>query len=102
MKRIKIFLDYKCYPMWIYNERNELICNGIAEELTDDKEIKTILKEIQKNYEELFEDNEITFEYKGFNNEEDKKYFLKRTNQVIEMINLKLGKNYIIENAVKI
>lgn len=33
MKKIKILLDYHCYPLWVYNEHGELIDNDIVDEL---------------------------------------------------------------------
>ncbi|CEE00434.1 hypothetical protein BT1A1_0579 [Caldibacillus thermoamylovorans] len=76
MNIIKIFLEYQCYPIWIYNEQGELVDNDLVEELKGEDEIDNMLLEIQNIYDSPFEDNAINFEFKGFSNE--KAYFLGR------------------------
>lgn len=39
MNIIKIFLEYQCYPIWIYNEQGELVDNDLVEELKGEDEI---------------------------------------------------------------
>lgn len=102
MNIIKIFLEYQCYPMWIYNEQGELIDNDLVEELKDDDEIDNMLLDIQNIYDSLFEDNAITFEFKGFSNEKEKKEFLKKIKNTVALIKEKLGDKYLIEDKVEI
>jgi len=72
MKKIKIFLEYKCFPMWVYNENDELVENDLVEELKNDAEIDNMFVEIQSIYDGLYEDDAINFEFKGFTNEIEK------------------------------
>jgi hypothetical protein len=57
MKKIRLLLEYKSYPMWIYDENDELIDNDIIEELKSEKEINEMLMEIQVIYDSLFIDS---------------------------------------------
>ncbi|BAD63595.1 hypothetical protein ABC1056 [Shouchella clausii KSM-K16] len=102
MSVIKIFLEYQCYPMWIYNERGELVDNDLVGELEGEDEIDNMLLEIQNIYDNLFEDNTINFEYKGFSNENEKTLFLKKVENTVELIKEKLGDKYLVENKVEI
>ena len=102
MNIIKIFLEYQCYPMWIYNEQGELVDNDLVGELEGEDEIDNMLLEIQNIYDSLFEDNAINFEFKGFSNENEKIVFFKKVENAITLIKEKLGYKYLIENKVEI
>ncbi|MBU3133907.1 hypothetical protein KPL40_15870 [Clostridium gasigenes] len=102
MKKIKILLDYQCYPLWAYDEQGELICNDLIDELKNETEIKEILDYIQNIYDSLFVDNEVYFEYQGFENEEEKDGFIKKISRVIQLIESKVEKIYIVENKVNV
>lgn len=100
MKKIKLFLSYNCYPMWIYEESGELLKNDIADELDDQLYIKEQLDLIQLTYNNLFINNETDFKYNGYSDLLEKKDFQKRVDNIVELIHLKLGQNYIIENKI--
>lgn len=102
MKKIKIILEYRCYPMWIYNENNEFIDNDLVEELKNDIEVESILMNIQKTYDKLYKDDDVSFEYEGFKDENEKRKFILEIQRAIDLIKLKLANKYIIENCVEI
>ena len=102
MKKIKMMMDYQCYPIWVYNERGELICNDLINELINEKEIEEMLNDIQNSYDNLFINNKIQFEYKGFYDEISKNEFLGKVSRVIQLIELKLGDEYVVENKVNV
>jgi hypothetical protein len=102
MNIIKIFLEYQCYPMWIYNEQGELVDNDLAEELKGESEIDNMLLEIQNIYDNLFEDNTFNFEFKGFLNNNEERVFFEKLEDAITLIKEKLGHEYLIENKVEI
>jgi len=58
--------------MWIYNDKGELVGNTIANQLENETLIVKAWDEIQDAYDNLFEDNEVNFEYKGFANEQER------------------------------
>jgi hypothetical protein len=102
MKTIKIFLEYQCYPMWIYDEKGELVDNTIANELANETLIVKTLDEIQETYDNLFEDNEMNFEYKGFAQEQEREQFLRLVSETVDSIKSKLSDVYKVDNKVNL
>lgn len=100
MKKIKILLDYKCYPMWIYDQNDELVDNDLVEELRSDKEIDEMLMEILRIYDSLFIDD--SFEYKGFVKLSERTSYLENIEKVLVLIKRKSGEKYIIVNDIDI
>lgn len=49
MEKIKIELDYKCFPVWIYNDNNELVTNDLPEYLIGDETIDLYLLRFKKH-----------------------------------------------------
>ena len=37
LKRIRLLLDYSCYPVWLYDENNEIVDNDNPPEWNDDE-----------------------------------------------------------------
>ncbi|MGI6086264.1 MAG: hypothetical protein ACOYIF_12695 [Acetivibrionales bacterium] len=102
MKKVKIYLDYRCFPVWIYDDNDELINNDLPKELSGDKEIDDAFVEIQNIYDGLFLDNSTEFKYIGFKSKSDKQKFLKIIDDAINLIKIKLGDSYIIEKKIDI
>lgn len=100
MKKIKLYLEYQCYPMWIYDENGNLVDNNIASELMNEPLIVKALDEIQGMYDNLFEDNEVNFEFKGFAQEQDREHFLRLVSETVNSIESKLNDNYKVENKI--
>lgn len=88
--------------MWIYNEADDFIDNDLVEELKDDVQVDSMLMHIQEMYDKLYEDNDISFGYKGFKDEKEKKRFDLEIQNVIDLIKLKVADKYIIENCVEV
>ena len=102
MQKLKIYLDYRCFPVWIYDDNDELINNDLPKELSGDKEIDNAFVEIQNIYDGLFLDTSTEFKYIGFKSELDKQKFLKIIEDAISLIKIKLGDSYIIEKKINI
>ena len=101
MKKIKLMLEYRCFPIWIYDENRNLIDNDIPNEMND-KKINSICTEIQEQYDLLFVDNEKEFKHIGFHDENSKNEFVKKVMKIEEMLKEKAGKCFLIENAVNV
>jgi hypothetical protein len=102
LKKIKILLDYRCYPIWVYNEKDELISNDLIDELKNEKEIEELLDEIQKTYDSLFIDDGKEFAYKGFEDKTRKKEFLNKVSKAFKLIKARTVDMYIMDNNVNI
>lgn len=75
MKKIRILLDYPCYPLWVYDEDGDLIDPMLPTELVGYAQIETLLDEIQQTYLSLFVNNKIEFRYVGFRTQEEENEF---------------------------
>jgi hypothetical protein len=102
MKKIRLLLEYKCYPMWIYDENEEHVDNDIVEELKSESDINEMLMEIQEIYDSLFIDDSKAFEYKGFVNNMVRAEFIEKIDKVVVLLEKKLGATYIIVNDIDI
>ncbi|EUJ43856.1 hypothetical protein [Listeria fleischmannii] len=76
MGEVRLFLDYECYPVWVYDEGGFLEENDLPRELKKDKVLDGNLAHLQDKYDSLFTDNEVEFRYNGFNDENKKEEFL--------------------------
>lgn len=95
MKKLKLSIEYGCYPLWIYNEEDEIIDNDLPEEAKDDKELEKILDKIQELYDSGFINNSKVFEAIG-RPEEVEKEILVLTNKAQEILDERYSKYYEI------
>ncbi len=100
MRKIRILLEYRCYPIWVYNEKGEIVLNDVPNELKNEIDIQNLLKDIQDKYDSLFIDNKVEFRYKGFDNVVEEKKFISKISKVVQLIESKVGNTYKIENSV--
>lgn len=97
MKIIKFMFDYGCVPVWVISEEGELVCAGLPEDLSGDKELVQLLYDIATEHMNLFINNDIEFAYKGFSNKEDEIAFNDKVYRVIELLKLVASHKYVIE-----
>ena len=102
MRIIKIALEYKCYPVWIYSKDNEFIDNDLVEELKNNSEIDNMLMNIQEIYNKLYKDDGLSFTYEGFKSQSQRKRLILNIEKVIDLMRLEVSDKYIIENCVEI
>ena len=97
MQRIKFMLEYHCIPIWLYDSNDNLIGPEIPKKLSNDHKFIELINEITKEFDELYENNKINFEYKGFASEAEKKMFFTKVSKAIKMLRNRLDDNYIIQ-----
>ena len=97
MEKIKIELDYKCFPVWIYNDNNELETNDLPEYLIGNETIDSIFVEIQKTYDNLFVDNKVDFKCVWFASVEEKNKFLDRIIYAYNLLKEKVKNDTTVE-----
>ena len=100
MKKLKMKLDYKCFPIWIYDENNYLIANDLPNKLINDLEIDTLCVKLQEDFDALYLDNNIEFKYIGFENEANKAQFASSINNIESILHKKVGSDYEIINEI--
>ena len=103
MKTLKIMLDYKCYPVWIYDESGNIEDSYLPDDLLCDTELKNLLDSIQERYNKLFLDKNGKEDFhteRDFDNEADKAAFYNDVNKAIKIMKDRYSDKYIIESDV--
>lgn len=90
--------EYKCFPVWIYGENDELIENDLPPHLIGDNEIASKFVHIQEIYNGLYLDDGIEFKYIGFKETEERENFFRDLLSAINLLKNKLIDEYIIED----
>jgi hypothetical protein len=102
MEKIKIKFEYKCFPVWLYDESDNFIENDLPSILVGDIDIDSIFVKLQNEFDSLFKDDGIKFKYIGFNHAISKNEFSKKLDDAIELLQKKVGEKYTIENCLNI
>lgn len=102
MKKIKIYFDYQCFPIWIYDDNGEMIGNDLPKELIADKQVEDVFVNIQNIYDNLFADNSVEFKYIGFSSETEREEYLKIIDDAVNLLKTKLGDSYVIEERIEV
>ncbi|MBC1485838.1 hypothetical protein IA800_08480 [Listeria seeligeri] len=100
MSEVRLFLDYKCYPVWVYDEAGFLEENDLPDELKKDKDLDGNLTYLQDKYDNLFTDTEIEFRYNGFNDENEKEKFFHEFTEIQKELEGKLKNKYKVVNKI--
>ena len=92
--KIAISLEYRCFPVWFYDENNELIENDLPEDLKDNSKINSLCDEIQRIYDSLYIDNDIELSYRGFESEADREGFARKLTELKSLLCEAAGDKY--------
>lgn len=101
--KIAISLEYRCFPVWFYDENNELIENDLPEDIKDNSQINSLCDDIQRTYDSLYIDNDIELSYRGFESEADRESFAKKLTELKTLLREAAGDKYEVvsdENAL--
>ncbi len=95
--KIRIELDYKCFPVWMYDDNNKLVTNDLPEYLIGDEPLDPLFTEIQKTYDNLFVDNKTEFKFVGFTSAEEKNKFLDNIMHAYNLLKEKVNNDATVE-----
>ena len=102
LKKIRLLLDYGCYPVWLYDENGDIIDTLLPEELRDDIELDSKFDDLQARYDALFIDNAHEFSFIGFKSTEDRERFCSDWENTVNELVYKLNGKYPIQNDVSL
>ena len=85
-RKIRVIWDYPCFPIWVYDEKGELIANSLPDELSGDEEFYALCRKLQLQYNSLFLDNEKEFSYIGFNDPDEEKQFYSDVEKMCDLL----------------
>lgn len=97
MKKIRIFLEYGCSPVWLYDEDGDLIDNDLPNELASDRYINMLCDDITEQFDGLFINTTKEFDYIGDQHPDIEKILEKKLKTLETALKIRLGKNYIIQ-----
>lgn len=75
MKAIKIQLEYKCYPVWLYDDEGLVEDTALPPELSGDRELDARFGSIQERYDATYVDTPTEFYNRGFATPEEEAAF---------------------------
>ena len=102
IKTLRLMLEYRCYPVWLYDEAGNIIDTLLPEELRDDVELDSKFDDLQARYDALFINNNHEFAYIGFKTEEEKRIFIKDWEYAVSELRKKTqGRYEIIDDVGK-
>ncbi len=102
VKKIRLLLEYRCFPVWLYDENGDIIDTMLPKELRSDTELNSKFDDIQTRYDALFIDNTYEFSFVGFKSVEERERFCSDWNAAYNELIAKLKGKYIIQNDVKL
>ena len=94
---IRIIFDYKCFPVWIYNDKGQLITNDLPEYLIGDEIIDPIFVTLQEQYNNLYIDDDKEFKFKGFVSDDDEKKFLENVSKAVDLLKQRVNKSTVVK-----
>jgi hypothetical protein len=102
IKKIRLILEYHCYPVWLYDENDDVIDTLLPDELRSDFELDAKFDDLQKRYDALFIDNSHEFSYVGFKNDDERNKYMEDWKTAVNELKTKInGKYSIIVDDIK-
>lgn len=101
IKTLRLMLEYRCYPVWLYDEDGNIVDTLLPEELRDDTELDSRFDELQARYDALFVDNTREFDFIGFKSETDKSAFFEDWRRAITELREKTQGRYLIVDEIQ-
>jgi hypothetical protein len=102
IKKIRLILEYHCYPVWLYDENDDVIDTLLPDELRSDFELDAKFDDLQERYDALFIDNSHEFSYVGFKNDDERNKYMEDWKTAINELKTKInGKYSIIVDDIK-
>lgn len=86
MKTLKIVLDYGSFPIWIYDEKDKFTAARLPDELSEDKQLESLFRKVQKEFEAIYVKNEKEFYCKGFPSDKEAKAFHELVKLAIKLL----------------
>lgn len=102
MNEIRLYLDYKCFPIWIYDETGTLIENDLPNELKNNIDLDKKLVNLQEEYDSLFTDSNTTFSYNGFIDKVKKQEFVNQFDKIQQKLEGELTGKYKVVNKIRV
>lgn len=97
MRAIKIQLEYKCYPVWLYDDDGLVEDTSLPPELSDDIELDERFRSIQRRFDATYVDTPTEFYNKGFATPEEEAAFRSDLSTAVAELAERCPKGYSLE-----
>lgn len=97
MKRLRVALEYRCHPLWIYGEDGYVEENGVPPELAGNADLIRLLDQVQQIYDSFFVDDGIDFSYRGPSTPQEFQNFRQTVLRLYDMVSTRLGHDYRVD-----
>ncbi len=96
MKMLKLMLDYRCFPVWSYDENGILLWDNFPPDDQPGGRLEELKNLIVDEYDSLFIDDGHEFSYKGFSSKEDARRFIAHLDEFRVLVKERYSKEYEI------
>ena len=100
MNQLKLALEYQCFPVWEYDEDENLISNELPDTLIGDIELDPLCVKIQEQYDSLFQNDSHSFQYRGFLTSAEKAAFETDIFRLERLLRNKVGDDCVVINDI--
>ena len=99
MKTMRIQLEYKCYPVWIYDDEGLVEDTALPPELASDNALDERFRSLQDRFDATYVDTATEFYNKGFASPEDEAAFESDLKVAVAELADKCPAGYTLETA---
>lgn len=97
VKTIRIQLEYKCYPVWLYGDDGLVEDAALPPELSDDRGLEERFRSIQERFDATYADTPTEFYNRGFAMPEGEAAFRSDLAAAVALLAEKCPEGYSLE-----
>lgn len=101
MKTIKIQLEYKCYPVWVYDEDGFVEEASLPLELAEDIGLHEKFKSIQDRFDATYVETSTEFYRQGFPSPAEEASFESDLAAAVAELAKKRPEGYLLEKSIE-
>lgn len=102
ISKIRLLLEYKTYPIWLYDEDGDVIDNDNPPEWDDDQRLTDAFMAVSDFYDTFFIDTKQEFRFVGSADSADEAKLKSLVDRALEILYAKNNGKYIIQNDIRI
>ena len=101
VKKIRLLLEYNTYPIWLYNEDDEVIDNDNPPEWDEDQQLTDLFMAVSDLYDTFFIDNNREFTFVGCPDIETREKLISLVESAVSYLMDKNKGKYTIQNDIR-
>ncbi len=97
MKKIRVLMEYKCYPVWLYDDEGNIEGTRLPPELLGDRGLDEKFMSIQERFDATYVDTPMEFYSRGFDTPEEEAAFWADLRAAVAELAEKCPEGYSLE-----